>query len=170
MKKTALTLATLAPIAFASTAARAEDESAGHARRAKGFAAGGQVDSGGNSGLSLKYALENNLSFQGIFGLGMMGESADGAGDDATMLNLTLRVMYNIARANDTNLYAGAGATLGLIDADKTQLDLVLGAEHFFTDHFSVSGHVGLHVDLGDRFSLNLGNVAGWGSAFHFYF
>jgi hypothetical protein len=169
MKKTALALATVAPLAFA-TAARAEDESPGHARRAKGFAVGGQFDTGGNSGLSLKYALPNELSLQGIVGMNMLGESADGAGDDLTTLNLTLRVLYNIARANDTNLFAGAGVSLGLIDADSTLLDVVLGAEHFFTDHFSVSGQVGLHMDLGDRFSLSVGNTTSWGSAFHFYF
>ena len=161
MKKYALALATVAPLALASTA-NAKDMSGR-------FGLGGQLDSGGLAGLSLKYWI-SDLGIQGIFGLSMVGESADGAGDDATALGLGLRVLYNIARANDTNLYAGAGVSLGLIDADQTQLDVILGVEHFFTDHFSVAGHIGLHVDLGDRFSLDLGNTAGWGTSFHFYF
>lgn len=161
MKKTALALATVAPLAFAG-AAQAKDM--------KGrFGAGGQFDTGGNAGLSLKYWI-SDLGIQGIFGLGMLGESADGAGDDRTELNMTLRLLYNIARANDTNMYAGAGVSLGLIDADKTLVDLILGVEHFFTDYFSVAGHVGLHIDLGDRFGLDLGNTASWGTSFHFYF
>lgn len=161
MKKTALALATVAPLAFAGAA---------HAKDMKGrFGAGGQIDTSGNAGLSLKYWI-SDLGLQGIFGFGMIGESADGAGDDLTALNMSLRVLYNIARANDTNMYAGAGVSLGLIDADATLLDVILGVEHFFTDHFSVAGHVGLHVDLGDRFALDLGNTASWGTAFHFYF
>lgn len=161
MKKTALALATVAPLAFAGAA---------HAKDMKGrFGAGGQIDSGGAAGLSLKYWI-SDLGLQGIFGFSTVGEFPDGAGNDATALGLGLRVLYNIARANDTNMYAGAGVTLGLIDADQTQVDVILGVEHFFTDHFSVAGHVGLHVDLGDQFKLSLGNTAGWGTAFHFYF
>jgi hypothetical protein len=33
-----------------------------------------------------------------------------------------------------------------------------------------VAGHVGLHVDVGDQFRLDLGNTASWGTSFHFYF
>lgn len=161
MKKFALALATVAPLALAGTA-NAKDMSGR-------FGAGGQGDTGGNAGLSLKYWL-SDLGFQGILDFAMVGESADNAGDDATSLGLALRVLYNIARANDTNLYAGAGVSLGLIDAEKTQADVILGIEHFFTDHFSVGAHVGLHIDLGDRFVLDFGNVAGWGSSVHFYF
>lgn len=161
MKKTALALATVAPLAFAGAA---------HAKDMKGrFGAGGQVDTSGNAGLSLKYWI-SDLGLQGIFGFATVGEFPEGAGNDATELSMSLRVLFNIARANDTNMYAGAGVSLGLIDADATILDVVLGVEHFFTDHFSVAGNVGLHVDLGDQFRLSLGNTASWGTAFHFYF
>jgi len=161
MKKLALALATIVPLTLAGTA---------EAKDMKGrFGAGGQIDSGGLTGLSLKYWI-SDLGIQGIFNFATVGESVSGAGDDSTQLGLGIRLLFNFARANDTNMYGGLGVSLGLIDADKTQLDLVLGVEHFFTDYFSVAGHVGLHVDLGDRFSLTLGNTASWGTAFHFYF
>jgi hypothetical protein len=161
MKKLALALAVMAPLAFASSAS-AKD-------MGMRFGAGGQIDSSGNSGLSLKYWV-SDLGFQGVFGLAVVGESADGANDDMTGFTMTLRVLYNIARANDTNMYAGIGASLGLIDLDYTLIDLVIGVEHYFTDYFSVAGHVGLHVDVGDQFRLDLGNTASWGTSFHFYF
>lgn len=161
MKKYALALATVAPLALAGTA---------NAKDMKGrFGAGGQLDSGGAEGLSLKYWI-SDLGLQGIFGLKIRGEFPEGADNGATELGLGLRILYNIARANDTNMYAGAGVTLGLIDAEKTQIDVILGVEHFFTDFFSVAGHVGLHIGLDDPFTLSLGDTAGWGSSFHFYF
>ena len=59
----------------------------------------------------------------------------------------------------------------GVIDLDSTVIDLVLGVEHFFTDFFSVAGHVGLGIDVGgDAVNISLGNVGTWGTSFHFYF
>lgn len=161
MKKLALALAVLAPITFGS-ATFAKDVGGR-------FGLGGQADTGGVSGLSLKYWI-SDLGFQGIFGLHVRGESSDGADDGVTELEMALRVLYSFARANDTNMYGGLGVSLGLIDADSTIIDLILGVEHFFTDYFSVAGHVGLHVDTGDIFILDFGRTASWGGSFHFYF
>jgi len=172
MKKYALALATVAPLAFAGTA---------NAKDVGGkFGLGGQFDMAGlvssatgpavaPAGLSLRYWI-SDLGLEANFGLNIRGETAEGADDGTTALGLGLHILYNFARANDTNMFASAGVSLGLIDADSTELAVRLGVEHFFTDHFSVGGHVGLRVDLGDRFELSLGETASWGSSFHFYF
>ncbi|MBL8784124.1 MAG: hypothetical protein JNJ59_04400 [Deltaproteobacteria bacterium] len=169
MKKLALALATVAPLALAGTAS---------AKDMKGrFGVGGQLDTNGAAGLSLKYWV-SDLGFQGILGYQMVGESGTDTKDNTSEFDVTLRLLYNIARANDTNLYAGAGVTLGLYgggdnvpDRDASVfVDLVLGVEHYFTDYFSVAGQVGLHIDTGDQFRLAIGNVSSWGTAFHFYF
>jgi hypothetical protein len=171
MKKTALALATLAPLALASTTAQAKDM--------KGrFGIGGQLETlgygGGLSvpgGLSLKYWIAD-FGIQAMIGMDVRGDNGDTDADEgATGLGLGLRLLYNFARANDTNLYAGAGVRLGVIDLDSTVIDLVLGVEHFFTDFFSVAGHVGLGIDVGgDAVNISLGNVGTWGTSFHFYF
>jgi hypothetical protein len=173
MMKTALALATLAPLALASTNAQAKDM--------KGrFGIGGQLETlayGGDpgtpgvpGGLSLKYWIAD-FGIQAMLGLAANGDNGDTDADEsATALGLGLRLLYNFARANDTNLYAGAGVRLGLIDADSTNIDLLLGVEHFFTDFFSVAGHVGLGIEIGDATNITLGNVGTWGTSFHFYF
>ena len=155
MMKTALALATIAPLALASTAAQAKDM--------KGrFGIGGQLETlatgGGDKnapaipgGVSLKYWIAD-FGIQAMLGLGIRG-------------------LYNFARANDTNLYVGAGVRLGVIDSKDTNIDLILGVEHFFTDFFSVAGHFGLGIELGeDATNISLGNVGTWGTSFHFYF
>lgn len=175
MKKTATVLALAATLPLAaSTTAQAKDLTGR-------FGLGGQLDAGtGLGGLSARYWI-SDLGFQAILGLGFKGEGDNGAPPSAFDLGLGVRVLYNFARANDTNMFVGGGVSLGLIDADATYVDLLLGVEHFFTNHFSVSGQVGLHVDVGsDRFGINLGSapgssiggntVASWGTAFHFYF
>lgn len=168
MKKLALALAMIAPLAFAGTAS---------AKDMKGrFGVGGQLENLGGvpGGLSLKYWL-SDLGFQAMFGLSMAGDpDGDGPVESATSLGLGLRVLYNFARANDTNMYVGAGVGLGLIDApDESNLniDVVLGIEHFFTDYFSVAGHVGLQIDVaGDQTNVLLASLTTWGTSFHFYF
>lgn len=168
MKKVALALATVAPLALASTAGTAE------AKDMKGrFGLGGQLENLGGvpGGLSLKYWI-SDLGLQALFGLEIKGDS-DGDGPDTsrTGFGLGLRVLYNFARANDTNMYVGAGVRLGLVDADATVIDVIIGVEHFFTDFFSVAGHVGLGIDVGgDAVNVNLGSTSTWGTSFHFYF
>ena len=165
MKKLALALATVAPMALAGTAS---------AKDMKGrFGVGGQLENLGGvpGGLSLKYWI-SDLGIQALFGLDIAGDpDDDGPAEGSTGLGLGLRILYNFARANDTNMYAGAGVRLGLIDADSTIVDVTLGVEHFFTDYFSVAGHVGLGIDVGgDAVNVSLGDVTTWGTSFHFYF
>ncbi len=175
MMKTALALATIAPLALASTAAQAKDM--------KGrFGIGGQLETlatgGGDKnapaipgGVSLKYWIAD-FGIQAMLGLGIRGDGDDeGPDEGGTSLGLGLRLLYNFARANDTNLYVGAGVRLGVIDSKDTNIDLILGVEHFFTDFFSVAGHFGLGIELGeDATNVSLGNVGTWGTSFHFYF
>ena len=175
MKKTATVLALAATLPLvASSAAQAKDLTGR-------FGIGGQHDAGtGLSGISARYWI-NDLGLQAILGLAFRGEGDGGQPESAFDLGLGVRALYNFARANDTNMFVGAGVSLGVIDADAFYVDLLIGVEHFFTNHFSVSGQVGLHFDVGsDRFGLNLGSapgtgiggntVASWGTAFHFYF
>ncbi|MCC6623818.1 MAG: hypothetical protein IT385_21345 [Deltaproteobacteria bacterium] len=137
------------------------------------FGAGGQVsDLGGvGGGLSLNYWV-SDLGIQALIGLEISGDpDDDGPAEGTTGLGLGLRVKYNIARANDTNMYALAGARFGLIDEDAVIIDIGIGVEHFFTDYFSVAGEVGLGIDVGgDVTSVALGTTLPWGFAFHFYF
>ncbi len=151
--------------------------SSAFAKERHGLAVGGQVDNM-NNGLSVKYAM-GNLHLQGVLGTDViMSHKLAGATVDTTYnLQLSLRALYNIARANDTNLFAGGGFTLGFYDTADTSvsLDLLLGVEHFFTDYFAVSGLVGLPIGFantsigrpGTTISLR---AIGWGGAFHFYF
>lgn len=138
------------------------------------FGVGGQLKNLGGvpGGLSLKYWI-SDLGIQALFGLGIRGDNSDTEGIDegSTGLGLGLRILYNFARANDTNMYAGAGVRLGLIDADSTVIDVTLGVEHFFTNFFSVAGHVGLGIDVGgDAVNVDFGTTSTWGTSFHFYF
>lgn len=187
MKKLALALATLAPLALAGSA---------QAKDLKGrFGLGGQVDSGLAGGLSLKYWI-SDLGLQAVIGFAFdAGKDPDGeAGPlDATSLTdfrIGIRALYNFARANDTNMYGGAGVSLSTGDvsgghADMglgVQINLLLGVEHFFTDYFSVAGHVGLDIDLprdedtsnstsddSSALTIDLNSIS-WGTSFHFYF
>ncbi len=165
MKKLALALAMVAPLALADTAA---------AKDMKGrFGVGGQLEDLGGvpGGLSLKYWI-SDLGIQALLGLSIEGDpDDDGPAESQTGLGLGLRVLFNFARANDTNMYAGVGARLGLIDADATIIDVVLGVEHFFTDYFSVAGHTALGIDVGgDAVNVAFGITPWWGTSFHFYF
>lgn len=147
------------------------------AKERNGFAIGGQIDNV-NNGLSLKYAM-GNFQLQSILGTDVvLSHKVAGVTVDTKFnLQLSLRALYNIARANDTNFFAGAGVTLGFFDTADTAvtLDLLLGVEHFFTDYFSVSGHVGLPIGFADTSAARPGTTislraVGWGGAFHFYF
>lgn len=166
MNKTAIALCTLPALALGGTAL---------AKDMKGrFGLGGEAD-GTAGGLSMKYWV-SDLGLQAMFNLQHQSfADPDGSGpldapDGQTGLGLSLRLLYNFARANDTNMYVGAGITLGVIDADKTQIDVVLGVEHFFTDYFSVAGHVGMYIDVTDETQVLVGVPATWGTSFHFYF
>lgn len=170
MKKLAIALGTALPLAMSGSAM---------AKDMKGrFGAGLQLeDLGGVPGaLSLKYWV-SDLGLQAMLGLEIDGDNSDTpdpVDESATKFGLGLRILYNFARANDTNMYGGAGIRLGLIDADATIIDLVLGIEHFFTDYFSVGGEVGLAIDVGgSATNITLGPGTGapwWGTSAHFYF
>jgi len=140
------------------------------------FGLGGQADTGATSGLSLKYWV-SDLGFQALFGFNMVGESSADAKDNTSEFDIALRLLFNFARANDTNMYVGAGVNLGVFGGGdnaperdaRVAIDILLGVEHYFTDFFSVAGHVGIGINTGDPFTMGLGSSS-WGSSFHFYF
>lgn len=138
------------------------------------FGIGGQAENlgGVGGGLSLKYWI-SDLGIQALLGFDRTPDPDDmGPLESQQALGIGLRVLYNFARSNDTNMYGGGGLSLGLIDADAVDIDLVLGVEHFFTDYFSVGGHVGATFGLsgGSEGLVGIGNAASWGTSFHFYF
>jgi len=168
MKKTASILALAATLPLAMTTMAAAQDPEGKAHVHGKFGVGGLVDSNGMSGLNFRYWI-SDFGLQGTVGMDYTGKN--GLIDSQFGLGLSLRGLYNFARANDTNMYIGAGVSLGLIDFDRTLIDVVLGVEHFFTHHFSVGGQVGFHLDVGsDPIGFTLGNNASWGTAFTFYF
>ena len=145
MKKLALALATVAPLALAGTAS---------AKDMKGrFGVGGQLDTGNTDGLSLKYWV-SDLGFQGILGYQMVGESGTDTKDNTSEFDLTLRLLYNIARANDTAF----GLAGGLISDDaalwrRAALELRAGVLNWNRPTTGASsalpfGGVGLSGDL----------------------
>lgn len=148
------------------------------------FGVGGELGSdllGGGSGLvdsaiSLKYWV-SDLGFQLLTGLAAKDVAADADAGTAARtpvtLDVVLRALYNLTRAEDTHLFIGAGVSLRAVfdgPGDAQALDLLFGVEHFFNRYFAVSGHVGAHIGLGGDLDLVIGRVSAWGTAFHFYF
>lgn len=148
------------------------------------FGIGGEV--GTVSGLSLKYWL-GHFGFQVVLGFDTF--SPEGTGTTSTShFDLAIRVQGNIARARDTNLFAGAGAAFTLVDNPRsTDIEVFLGVEHWFGEHFSIHGKVNLIFDLNGLQApggpaaagtyINFGRNAGGGGAgvlpmagFTFYF
>lgn len=136
------------------------------------FAGDGDIVPGGifvPGGLSVK-AWFGNVGVQGI--LGFMVVSPD-EGESSAVAAGALRVLFNVARAEDTNLFVGAGLRLlaSESDDDPIAFDLFLGVEHFLGEHFSVAGQVGLSYTAFRSGSITrLGDATSWGTAFHFYF
>lgn len=185
------------------------------------FGVGGQRTSLGTEGVAVRY-------WAGHIGaslvLGMTSISRDVRVEDeagfvkeasqtATGIDATLRVVFNAARAQNTNLFVGGGFTVGTAmtkvpglpddtETSTTELgfEIVLGAEHFFSNHFSVQAEVGIPMRFpgedgaaiaggggqvspgsleadagvtpkgGGGLGYALGKVPGFGAGFTFYF
>ncbi len=129
------------------------------------FGIGGELASDFvDSGVSFKYWV-SEFGLQITTSLGVIETD-----ETRVDLGISLRALASVARAEDTNLFVAAGITLHVIDNDSQVLDALLGVEHFFSDYFSVAGHVGVRVGLGGELAITLGRLASWGSSFHFYF
>ena len=148
------------------------------------FGIGGEVMGGAaTGGLSLKY-------WFGMVGLqlitGIESRSPENA-DSQLNFDIGLRILGNIARARDTNLFAGAGFLMRIVDLGgnidsevNKDIEIMLGVEHFFGDHFSVYGRVDLRIALdettpgngaaGSSVTFGRGQTMGWGGGFTFYF
>ncbi|MCA9515998.1 MAG: hypothetical protein KC635_13725 [Myxococcales bacterium] len=153
-----ITLGALAP----APAARAKDVNAR-------LGLGGAIESDfRDSGLSFKYWL-SNVGFETIFSLGIH----DGTDGDLDYdIGFGLRGLYNLSRTDSTNLFVGGGVLLHQVingPGDRQVIEVLLGMEHFFTDYFAISGHLGFRFGLSDT-SIDFARGAAWGGGFHFYF
>lgn len=141
---------------------------------------GGEAMGNGVSSLSFQHWL-GAFGIQGMLGFSLFAPEAEGA-DTLVEFDIGLRGLFTIARAQETNFNGGVGINLGILSAAETNtaitIDLLLGVEHFFTDHFSVGGRVSLPVHINPELrpgtgaegvAVGIGNL-GWGGAFHFWF
>ncbi len=174
------------------------------------FGVGGVRSSLGQEGFAFKYWI-GHVGVQALVGMQRLmakrtwpdPASPDTMlkGDDVTQfLEAGIRAMFNVARAKDVNLYVGGGigvANRSLQPAEpdaKEQtateygVELLLGAEYFLSNHFSVQAEVGIPIrfpgedgpalggGLGnpplasEGFGVKVGQVAAWGAGFNFYF
>ena len=129
-----------------------------------------------DSGLSFKYWGSNVVGFQSTLNFTIVDPGKNEAGEEQdvqTDIGLALRGLFSISRTEQTNFFLGAGIQIHLVfpdGNDEQELDFLFGVEHYFTDYFSVGGHVAFQVSLGNDTDLKLGNATTWGSTFVFYF
>ncbi len=177
------------------------------------FGVGGARSSLGQEGFAFKYWI-GHLGVQAI--VGMQRQMAKQSwpdpanpdstfkGDDVTQfLEAGMRVMFNAARAKDVNLYIGGGIGIASMSFEPANsddpaqkelswtevgLELLLGAEYFLSNHFSIQAEVGIPIRFpgeegpaigagagnpplaGEGFGVRVGQVAAWGAGFNFYF
>ncbi len=161
------------------------------------FAIGGQQNSLGQRGLSVKYWV-GHLGFNILFGGNSVsskvtgsfeddGETKEFEGDDTQRnIDSALRVLFNAARAKDVNMYVGGGIGIGSVSrsfanpgvkdtsASEIGMELFLGAEYFFSNHFAVQAEVGVPIRAfvstdGPAIAGGAGGVGPDGSAFGFF-
>ena len=169
------------------------------------FGVGGVRSSLGQQGFAFKYWI-GHLGVQALVGAQRVmtkrewqdAENNTLKGDDVTqVVEAGMRIMFNAARAKDVNLYVGGGigiANASMEPADSSDgtsamevgIELLLGAEYFLSNHFSVQAEVGIPFRLpgedgpaiaggnlpmaGEGLGFRVGQVAAWGAGFNFYF
>lgn len=132
------------------------------------FGLGGEITSAlRDSGLSAKFWF-GELGGQLIAGMDWNNPDP-GAGEDSFDLNLGLRILWSAARSENTHFYLAGGVMLHIGDDSGQVVDVLVGAEHFLTDYFAVSGQLGFNLDIQDGIRLSLAR-ASWAAGFHFYF
>ena len=149
------------------------------------FAIGGQQNSLGQRGVSVKYWV-GHLGFNVLFGSNSTSAKEEGAftdedgdnkeysGDNSTTnIDSALRVLFNAARAKDVNMYVGGGIGVGSVSskfadprvketsATEVAMELFFGAEYFFSNHFAIQAEVG--IPLRAFVSSDGGAIAGGG-------
>ncbi len=139
------------------------------------FGVGAGTTLQGNPGLSFKYFVGHlgvNLmtSYTRLSTEQVVGEQT---GDHVQQeYGGALRVLFNAARAKDTNLYLGAGFDFASISdkqatGDETSwkeigFELVMGAEHFFGNHFALYFETGAPIRLAsDDAGSAIGRISG---------
>jgi len=155
-----LTAAILATLLVLSPAAAAAKDMSGR------LGLGGEVSS--VSGLSMKYWL-SNVGFQAVVGIGITKPEEDVRWD----FGLTLRGLFNLSRTEHTHLFVGGGLQLQAViggGGDSQHVELLLGVEHFFSNYFAISGHLGVRIGLSGPTEVSLGQLPSWGATFHYYF
>jgi len=169
------------------------------------FGVGGVRSALGQQGFAFKYWI-GHLGVQALVGAQRLmakreWTDAEGntlKGDDVTQaVEAGIRVMFNAARAKDVNLYVGGGigvANLSTEPADSSDgtsamevgVELLLGAEYFLSNHFSIQAEVGIPFRFpgedgpamvggnppmqSEGLGFTVGQLAAWGAGFNFYF
>ena len=127
-------------------------------------------------GLEGTYWLDDNLAIDiyGNFGLAVPDN-----GDATFNLGLAAGNLYAIAQGDDTKFELGARAgVLANISAENDAdlfLDVLFRIEHWFDDHFTINGQVGVtfmgdpDADAGETgFAMRFGAQAGLGMMYYF--
>lgn len=137
------------------------------------FGVGGGNTLLGNPGLLFKYNV-GNLGVGLLMGYARVSveqQVGDKTGDDVTQgIDSSLRITFNAARARHTNLYLGGGFTFGNYthkdvagnenSASEMGFELILGVEHFFGNHFSLSFETGMPIRIAGDDGLAIGVVS----------
>ncbi len=163
MKHRLLSICAVLCLLLAGTSASAKDLNGR-------FGVGGGTTLLGNPGILVKYNI-GNLSVGLLTGYARVSveqQVGDKTGDDVSQgVDSSLRITFNAARARHTNLYLGGGFTFGNYthkDAQGTEnsasemgFELLLGVEHFFGNHFSLSFETGMPIRMAGDDGMAIG-------------
>lgn len=131
-------------------------------------------------GIEGTYWLDDALALDFYANLGVM--VPDG-GDARFDMAIAFGILYALMQGDDTKLELGARAgVIGVINSSMVPgaddedadlfLDVLLRVEHWFDDHFTINGQVGINFrgdpDSNPGFSMLLGAQAGLGLMYYF--
>ena len=160
MNKLFLATAAFATLGLAASASAQDDWS----DDAGGFGVGVDRAVNGLMGASFRYNLNNQLGFEGIFGMNSSSRTVEPEGGDATttkssMMDLSLIVDYRVATSSRAALagYGGVGFNMisasvdGPADSETGYTDMAvelgLRGEVWLYDFFSIYGRFGITYD-----------------------
>jgi hypothetical protein len=102
------------------------------------------------TGLGINY-WAGHLKIGGSLGFDLFSPKE---GDMQSNLDFAIHALYAIARAQNVNLNAGVRFLLGFQDPGAGDsitgfgFEIPLEVEYFFDDHFAITGHVGLAINI----------------------
>lgn len=132
---------------------------------------GAFVDGHFGQALSGRYWV-SNLGLEGLLGFTLRESSTPE--DPRTEFRLGARVLYALTRTRDVNLDVGVGLSTFISDGaggtdNPLYADVLVSPALHLDQHFSVSGAVGLTLELSSNPNRTITSGT-WGAAFHYYF